>query len=187
MSRRQQVRQLYPTGSGGPVNRRIRRTFSPTVPPPVLTIPPPVSNTGFLMARTEKYLDYVKPHLARIEHLCRMGATEEEICRKLGVSHAGFNNYKHKYPELLEAIKKGRTDADDTVEAALYHRAIGCVCREERSGDDGCTSILKEYPPDVTAAIFWLKNRRPERWRDRHEIGVDGGAPVRLIEEEKNL
>ena len=49
------------------------------------------------------------------------------------------------------------------------------------------TVTTKEIPPDVTAAIFWLKNRRPEKWRDRHEFGFEGNIPVKLIEEEKDL
>ena len=110
--------------------------------------------------RKSKYDEFIRPHLARIEHLCRMGATEEEICRKFSVSVSAFNVYKNQHPELVEALKRGKVDADDAV----------------------------EVPPDVTAAIFWLKNRRPERWRDRHELGIEGGnIPIKLIEEEKNL
>ena len=77
------------------------------------------------MARKSKYDAFVKPHLARIEHLCRMGATEEEICRKLGVAVSSFNVYKNLYPELMEALKRGKVDADDAVEAALFRRATG--------------------------------------------------------------
>lgn len=147
--------------------------------------------------RKSKYDEFIRPHLARIEHLCRMGATEEEICRKFSVSVSAFNVYKNQHPELVEALKRGKVDADDAVEAALFRRATGYSYEEVRtnsyadSNDNQRqfrTVITREVPPDVTAAIFWLKNRRPERWRDRHELGIEGGnIPIKLIEEEKNL
>lgn len=146
--------------------------------------------------RKSKYDEFVAPHLARIEHLCRMGATEAEICGKLGVAVSSFNLYKHEHPELSEALKRGKVVADDAVEAALYRRAVGYTYDEVKVNSyvDNSqnqrqfrTVTTKEIPPDVTAAIFWLKNRRPEKWRDRHEFGFEGNIPVRLIEEEKNL
>lgn len=148
------------------------------------------------VGRKSKYYDYVQPYLKRIEHLCRMGATEEEICKKLGVSVDAFIEYKRKFPELIESLKRGKSDADDAVEAALFKRAIGYTTEEVKTNtyvDNNNnqkqfrTSITREIPPDTTAAIFWLKNRRPEKWRDRHELGIDGNIPVKLIEEEKNL
>ncbi len=149
------------------------------------------------IGRKSKYEAFVKPHLARIEHLCRMGATEEEICRKLGVAVSSFNVYKNLYPELMEALKRGKVDADDAVEAALFRRATGYSYEEVKtnsyadSNDNQRqfrTVVTREVPPDTTAAIFWLKNRRPERWRDRHELGIEGGSvPIKLIEEEKGL
>ena len=147
--------------------------------------------------RKSQYDAFVKPYLERIEHLCRMGATEEEICKKIGVSVSSFNVYKNEHPELLEALKNGKIVADDEVEAALYRRAVGYSCEEVKVNSYADNSnqqrqfrtvTKKEVPPDVTAAIFWLKNRRPERWRDRQELGIDGGnISIKLIEEEKEL
>lgn len=148
------------------------------------------------VGRKSKYYDYVHPYLKRIEHLCRMGATEEEICQKLGISISSFALYKAEYSELSESLKRGKSDADDAVEAALFKRATGYTTEEVKTNtyvDNNNnqkqfrTSITREIPPDTTAAIFWLKNRRPEKWRDRHELGIDGNIPVKLIEEEKNL
>lgn len=148
------------------------------------------------VGRKSKYHEYVEPYLQRIEHLCRMGATEEEICQKLGVSVPSFTSYKHEFPALLKSLKRGKSDADDAVEAALFKRATGYTTEEVKTNtyvDNNNnqkqfrTSITREIPPDTTAAIFWLKNRRPEKWRDRHELGIDGNIPVKLIEEEKNL
>ena len=65
-------------------------------------------------------------------HLCRMGATEEEICRKFSVSVSAFNVYKNQHPELVEALKRGKVDADDAVEAALFRRATGYSYEEVR-------------------------------------------------------
>lgn len=151
-----------------------------------------MSNAG----RKSKYQEYVQPYLKRVEHLCRMGATEQEICQKLGVSVARFGEYKKEFQELRESLKKGRSDADDTVEAALFRRATGYTTEEVKTNtyvDNNNNqrqfrvSVTKEIPPDTTAAIFWLKNRRPEKWRDRQELGIGGNIPVKLIEEEKNL
>ena len=132
--------------------------------------------------RKSKYDEFVAPHLTRIEHLCRMGATEAEICGKLGVA--------------VSSLKRGKVVADDAVEAALYRRAVGYTYDEVKVNSyvdnnqnqrQFRTVTTKEIPPDVTAAIFWLKNRRPEKWRDRHEFGFEGNIPVKLIEEEKDL
>jgi len=68
-----------------------------------------------------------------------------------------------------------KTDADARVEASLYHRALGYSYDSEevrvlRDGQVIRVPIRVHMPPDTTAGIFWLKNRQPERWRDRHEL-----------------
>lgn len=139
--------------------------------------------------RKNKYFTHVKPRLKDIEHWCRDGLTEEEICKRLGVSVSSFSEYKNKYPELLEVLKRGKEEADYAVEDALFKRAIGYQYEEvtyqlaERINPDTgeketymteAKRVTKEVPPDVTAAIFWLKNRCPDKWRDKRDVEHSG-------------
>jgi len=115
---------------------------------------------------------------AKVEQLCTEGYTEQQICNKLGFGKSAFNIWKNKYPELLEAIKRGKKKPDEEVEKALYKRATGYEEEEvitvvRGSGAEAYTEvrrIKKKIIPDVTAIIFWLKNRKPKKWRDKHEV-----------------
>jgi DNA-binding XRE family transcriptional regulator len=95
-------------------------------------------------------------NLDQVRKLAERGWTDAEMARFVGVTESTWNNWKKKHPEFLESLKEGKAVADGLVEWALFLRAIGFT------GPDG-----KHYPPDVTACIFWLKNRRPDQWRDR--------------------
>lgn len=143
--------------------------------------------------RKGKYHSHVEPKLLLIEAWARDGLTLEQIAEKLGVAASTFFDYKSKYPELSEALKKGQEVADVEVENALFKRAIGYkydeVTRESDKVIDPESGqiktvmvetkrVTKEVQPDVTAQIFWLKNRRPEKWRDKQEIGHSGNVVV---------
>lgn len=146
--------------------------------------------------RKQKYDEFVKPHLKRITHWCRMGATEAEICKKLGIAVSSFNKYKLEFSELSEALKTGKVPADDRIEAELYKRAKGYDYEEVKTNTyvdnqqhqrTFRTVTTKHIPGDVRAIIFWLKNRRPEQWRERQELDINGNVPVKMFEEEKDL
>jgi len=141
--------------------------------------------------RKTKYHSHVEPKLLQIEAWTRDGMIQEDIARKLGVAMSSFSEYKNKYPELAEALKKGQEVADIEVENALFKRALGYrydeVTREAAKELDQETGeyktvmvetkrVTKEVQPDVTAQIFWLKNRRPDKWRDKQEIGHSGSV-----------
>lgn len=88
----------------------------------------------------------------------------------MGINPATLYVWKNKYPEISEALKKGKEVIDIQVENALLKRALGYDFQEERiekSAKDGIKIIqtVKHIPPDVTAQIFWLKNRNPDKWR----------------------
>lgn len=122
-------------------------------------------------------------HVPLVRGLAREGFTVEEIAEKLQVSKRTIYNWGERHPEFLHALKEGRALADYRVEDALYKRALGFTRRtvREEEGDRGSktVTVTEEVPPDTTAAIFWLKNRRPDLWRDRREHGEDGpGEPV---------
>lgn len=102
--------------------------------------------------------------LAQVEVLGSLGLTEEKIARALDVTGQTIRNWKHKSPKFFEAIKRGQAKSEARVAKSLYEMAIG--------------EPAKRIQPNVTAAIFFLKNRAPESWRDRHD--VDHGGSVRM-------
>jgi len=114
----------------------------------------------------------------KIRHWCMDGLTEKQICGKIGISEQAFSVWKHKYIELVEALKSGKEPVDNSVEDTLLKRAMGYDYEEvstsvQSKGGDQYTEVKKvkkHIPPDVTAIIFWLKNRRPGAWRDKHEL-----------------
>ena len=115
----------------------------------------------------------------------RKGATNPEIAGVLGVSHETLNQWCKKYPELSDALKCGKAEADSKVETSLYQRAIGYEYIERKefispSGQKRFEISYKFIPPDTTAQIFWLKNRRPDEWRDKQQQEITGkdGGPI---------
>jgi len=125
------------------------------------------------MARPSKYDPDTMPALAG--QLAREGLTNPEIARRLGVSASTLQDWRNKFPEFLEAIKKGKEPADVLVEAALFKRAVGYEVEtvKEEEGENSFGSFSKtvrttvHVAGEVAAQIFWLKNRRPDRWREK--------------------
>ena len=123
--------------------------------------------------------------IEQAEKLCKLGATDKEIADFFEVSEQTLNSWKHSQPGFLESLKKGKRFADAEVASKLFHRATGYdhpeVDIKVVAGEIVQTPLVKHYAPDTTAAIFWLKNRRPDLWRDKVEqshTGADGG-PIR--------
>ena len=118
----------------------------------------------------------------QVEKLCKLGATDKEIADFFSVDESTINNWKNDYPEFLESIKKGKIEADSNVAHSLYHRATGYSHEDTdiRVVDKEIveTPIIKYYPPDPTAAIFWLKNRRSKEWRDKQQMEVEHSGDV---------
>lgn len=125
-----------------------------------------------------KYEEWLtRDGLLLIAAWARDGLTYEQIAGNCGVADSTFREWKDKYPAIAAALKITRELADIEVENALYKRAMGydyVETVEEISESKGRTvrTIVKHVSPDVTAQIFWLKNRRPEAWRDRKEQQV---------------
>lgn len=121
---------------------------------------------------TAKYARWLEPEgLTLIEGWARWGLTEKQIAKNMGCSLSTLSAWKKDHPEILQSLKKGKEVADFEVENALYKRATGYEIEETITkivkGKEVTEKIKKKIPPDTTAAIFWLKNRRPDRWRDR--------------------
>lgn len=128
-----------------------------------------------------KYETDVKPRLIEIEAWKRDGLTNEQIMKNLGIGRDSFYRYKDKYSEFSDALKKGKEVADIEVENALFKRAIGYKYKEvikEVKEIDGKKStyikeVIKEMPGDVGAQIFWLKNRKSSKWKDKQDIDIE--------------
>lgn len=106
--------------------------------------------------------------------LAEKGFTDFEIAKIFEVTEQTLNNWKRAYPQFFESLKAGKEIADQRVVQSLYERALGYSHPEVHitsfQGSVTKTNIIKHYPPDPTSAIFWLKNRQPENWRERQEI-----------------
>nr|DAS31639.1 MAG TPA: terminase small subunit [Caudoviricetes sp.] len=128
-----------------------------------------------------KYETDVKPRLIEIEAWKRDGLTNEQIMKNLGIGRDSFYRYKDKYSEFSDALKKGKEVADIEVENALFKRAIGYkykeVIKEVKEIDGKKTTyvkeVIKEIPGDVGAQIFWLKNRKSSKWKDKQDIDIE--------------
>lgn len=119
-------------------------------------------------------------HLPAIKVMARLGATDEEIAQGLDISVTTLYRWKHRFSEFCEALKRGKAEADQRVENALYHRALGFshddIDLRVINGELIKTPIRKHYAPDTTCMIFWLKNRQPDKWRDKPFAG--GGSSI---------
>ena len=128
--------------------------------------------------RPTKYEPKVHVPLAR--GLARAGLTAPEMAAEMGIAERTLYKWRGEHPEFMQALNEGRELADFVVEDALYQRARGYrvkeVRREVTASGERRTELVRDVPPDTTAAIFWLKNRKPAQWRDRRD-GRDGGAP----------
>lgn len=119
---------------------------------------------------------YKKEFNEQAVKLCRKGWIDTELADFFGVDVSTLNRWKEAHPQFRESLKSGKRHSDDKVEDALYNRALGYEykeTREEVSADGEKTTVTtKQLAGDTTAQIFWLKNRQPERWRDKTETKV---------------
>ncbi|WP_161960657.1 terminase [Xanthomonas campestris] len=113
--------------------------------------------------------------------LAKKGCTDPEVAEFFQVAVSTISLWKLKHPEFSDALKLGKAEADERVERALFERATGYVHPETHvsnyQGIVTLTPLLKHYAPDPTSMIFWLKNRQPEKWRDKPE-GSDDETPT---------
>lgn len=120
-----------------------------------------------------------KPQYARQAYkLCLLGATDAQLADFFEVNESTINDWKKRQEPFFQALKKGKAIADAQIAEALFKRAKGYSHRDVHisnyKGQITITKLTKHYPPDTTAAIFWLKNRKPEAWRDKQEVEHSG-------------
>lgn len=110
-----------------------------------------------------------------IEGWARDGLTDEQIAKNIGISRSTLNEWKKKYSDISDTLKRGKEVIDRQVENSLLKRALGYEYEEvSEKFEYGVLTerkvTKKQVVPDTTAQIFWLKNRKPEEWRDKRVI-----------------
>lgn len=129
--------------------------------------------------------------LRAVSRACEVGLTDPEIADLVGVHADTLSVWKSRYPKLLAAMVVGRGPADDRVERALYQRAVGYerhavkIFLRPTDPEPVYADYMEHVPPDVTACWHWLKNRRPEQWKDRRELTLvdPNGNSVQIDDE----
>lgn len=121
--------------------------------------------------------------LLKLEGWAHDGLTDEQIAEKIGIRRPTLYDWKKKYSDISDALKRGKEVVDRQVENALLKRALGYefkeITQELTEGGMRVTKVItKQQAPDTTAQIFWLKNRKPEEWRDKKETEITGSLNV---------
>lgn len=135
------------------------------------------------MSRISKYEEWKKndeisDKLILVEGWSRDGLSQQQIANNLGINVDTLIEYKKKYSDFSQALKKGREIVDYEVENALYKTAMGytITLHKQKVTKDGDVVDIEEevhVPPNPTAQIFWLKNRQKEKWREKQEVSVN--------------
>lgn len=146
-----------------------------------------------------KFKKWLEPEgLLLLQSWARDGLTDEQIARNIGISRSTLAEWKNKYPDISDTLKKGKEIVDIQVENALLKKAIGFKEklskpfkvkrtyydeRGKKFETEDIVYVEEEIynPPDTTAQIFWLKNRRPDKWRNREEIEVRNDSSTNEI------
>lgn len=138
------------------------------------------------VGRRGKYEDWLtEDGLLKVQGWARDGLSNEQIAHNMGVSAKTLCEWQNRFGEFRNAIKKGKEVVDREVENALLKRAMGYETVEEvkepvEDKDTGLTEmrvtkrVKKQIAPDVTAQIFWLKNRKPDDFRDKRDVELSG-------------
>lgn len=133
------------------------------------------------MGRPSKYNP--EYHIPWAKSLAIEGKTDKEIADSMGVARSTFKKWMKEYPDFEEAVNQSKEAADSQVELSLYKRATGYKAKDKKTvvtmDKDGNQNparieiIERDVMPDVTACIFWLKNRKRDKWRDAWEADIN--------------
>ena len=131
---------------------------------------------------------YRAEYAKQAEKLCRLGATDADLADFFGVTVRTILNWQACHEPFFRALKSGKSAADDRVERSLYLRAVGYTHDAVKifmpaGAKEPIHAPYREHlPPDTTACIFWLKNRRRGEWRDKidHEHTGTNDGPIQI-------
>lgn len=141
------------------------------------------------MARA-KYQEWLKEeNLIKVEAWAKSGLSEKQISQNMGIAYSTLKEWKKKYSALSASLKKGKEVTDFEVENAMHKSAIGYFVEETKTyitETNGVqTKKIEKYkkwiPPNSTAQIFWLKNRKPDVWMDRKAKDNDNKNDSELV------
>jgi len=135
------------------------------------------------MAR-QQYKEWrTKEGITKLEGWARDGLTNEQIAHNIGISRKTLQEWIKKYSDIDNALKKGKEVADIEVENAMHMTATGFFYYEENVTQEGDVVEVKKYAkPNTTAQIFWLKNRRSDKWSDKQDLDHSGNVGVNIID-----
>lgn len=139
------------------------------------------------MAPRGRPTSFKPEYVEQARKLASYGVTDKEAADFFEVAESTLYLWKHEHPDFSEALKLGKDAADARVEHSLYRRALGyshdaVKIQVNSAGEVTEVPYTEHYPPDTTAGIFWLKNRKPDTWRDKREVehSLDEGLAARL-------
>ena len=141
--------------------------------------------------KINKWLE--KDKLILLEGWARDGLIDEQIAANIGITTTTLYDWKKKYADFSDALKKGKETSNYEVENALFKSATGYEYEERKEVQEVVDGVMrkrveitrKQVPPNATSAIFWLKNRKPDKWRNKQEIEVNKlQAEIKKIEAE---
>lgn len=134
------------------------------------------------LGRPTKYRDEFAAQAAK---LCELGATDIELADFFEVDTATIYRWRNENAAFCEAVIAGKEKADARVERAFFNRAVGYTFESEKifqhQGEIIRASTREHVPPDPGAALNWLKNRNPDKWRDKREHEHSGPGGVALV------
>lgn len=152
----------------------VKSTRTPRSAAPGVTL----LRTGGPQTRDQKKavkLAELEQKASQIEKLCMIGATDTEIAMFFDVTIGTLQVWRSQSESVANALKIGKVPSDQRVERSLFDRAVGCerpmikVFFNPRTGQVIEHQYMEKYPPDPLSCIFWLKNRRPDVWRERYD------------------
>jgi len=147
---------------------------------------PNVTPVLFKMGAQSTYDPALVP---RTLELAKLGLTQEQMAHAFGIVHGTFVKWLNTHQELRDAYEEGKYYHNHAIELTLLQRAVGFDYPEVRTRkmvdvhgrkSEYTETTIKKVLPDVTALIFWLKNRDPERWRDVHKSFIDANIDLNL-------
>jgi hypothetical protein len=137
------------------------------------------------MTKIGRPTKYRPEYAKQAQKLCRLGATNQDLADFFEVTIPTIWRWANEHRPFFNALKLGKSEADERVMRSLYQKAVGYTYESEKIITDREGNVVRiptreHVPPSDTAAIFWLKNRRPDEWRDKQAVTGEDGGPVRV-------